>query len=366
MTTNSAKGEDAASGGTPDATGDRRDLVILGVGSAAPRAVAALSKALDLPIETVVDAVYRAPARLLANLRQVDAERLVEMIAALGLEAAALKPGQVPPRGATFDIAGRIVDPEQAEPGAAALAAFLGTTPAAALDMLVTPPGILIGNVSVATLAGLESALPPGAIALTAADPQTSRYALFAAALTRPQASALQPFLPPGAGIADAGNATIFDLDRETADRIWRRLKAPESVRIVNQAFLHFTIVLHSLPGSGGDAGGAYALETLAGVPAGQYPLLAAALPVPIADGVAYDDVPLRLAAFAAAGFGATAELATFASVALDVLAASAGALAETGLTARPPFRTAPMPAARAHLLRARLEAAGADVMAAV
>lgn len=338
----------------------RRDVVMVGVGSASPKAAAALAHALELPIETVVDAIYRAPVRLLGNLLPADAGRLVDMIGELGLEAAAVPAGRALQRGATFDIAGWIADPAQTEAAAAALAIFLGTTPAIALDTLLTPPGILIGDVSTATLTALERALPASAVKLVAADPRTSRYALFAARLSRPQADALHPYLPTGTSIGRDGDATLFDLSRNAADAIWRRLKAPETVRIVNQAFLRFTILLHSIPADGGAA-----LDALAGVPEGDYPLLVGALPVPVEVGVGYDDVAPRLAAFTAAGFGVTAELTTFACVALDILAAPAGALQAAGFNARPPFRTVPMAEPRALWLRAQLEAAGADVMAA-
>jgi len=141
---------------------------------------------------------------------------------------------------------------------------------------------------------------------------------------------------------------------------VWRRLKATEEVRVVNQAFLKFTLVLDAVPPEGAEA-----LEALAGVPVTDFPLLSQVLPVPIERHVPYAGVPARLSAYSAAGFRVEAVLSTFALVALDVLSAPAETLAALGLTAQPPFRTEPMTEPRARLLRARLEDAGAHVVEA-
>jgi len=348
-----------------DATTDASaDVVLLGVGRASPREVTALAKALALPIELVVDAVYRAPARLLANVPAADATRLVEIVRSLGLDATTTRAGRVPTRGPVFDIAGDLLDAAQADVTASALGTFLGVTPAAALDALLTPPGILLGNVSATTRDALERVLPRGAVALTAAEPNSSGYALFAAGLTPLQQGAVRSHLPEGTVIARDGSVTLFDLSRERADAIWRRLKAPEQVRIVNQAFLRFTILLAAVPENA--ERGAEALEVLASVPRDDYAMLATVLPVPVEVRVPFVEVSTRLAAYADAGFGARAELETFATVALDVHAATADALASAGLAGIPPFRTVPMPEPRARLMRARLEAAGADVVEAL
>tara|TARA_R110002012_G_scaffold313731_3_gene525721 strand:- start:4288 stop:5304 length:1017 start_codon:yes stop_codon:yes gene_type:complete len=337
---------------------------MLGVGSGSPGAAAALARALELPIETVVDAVYRAPARLLGGVPAEDAERLVEIITGLGLEAAVKPAGHAPPRAPLLDIAGELIEPSRADEVAAILGGFLGTTPAAALEALLTPPGILLGNVSAATYTALKRALPGDAVSLIAADPTSSRYALFASRLTPLQAGVLRPYLPAGGKLEADGSATVFDLSRETADAIWRRMKAPEAVRIFNQAFLRFTILLNAMPDDA--VAGAAALEALAGVPTQDYPRLAAVLPVPVQADVCFTEVPARLAAYVEAGFGATAELSTFAGVALDVMNAPTEALAAAGFGAQPPFRTAVMSRPRARLMRARLEAAGAEVLEAV
>lgn len=334
------------------------DLLITSIGGASPKAASVLSQALDMPVETVVDALYRAPARLLAGLPAADAAHLAGVIQTLGVEVAMTPAGPAPARAPSMDLAGELVDLDAADAVAQALGRFLGMEPSAALGLLLTPPGVILGNVTQATVSALEAALPPGAVRLTASRPDTAGFALFASGLSPLQAGILRPRLPAGAEIASGGSATVFDLTRTEADALWRRLKAPEQVRIVDQAFLRFAIELLAAP-----ADGAEALEALAGVPAEDYDLLRQALPVPIEAGVTFADLEDRMAAYETAGLRVRAELETFALQALDILSAPAEALAALDLPGPAPLTTAPMPRPHARLARRRLEAAGAEVL---
>jgi hypothetical protein len=238
------------------------------------------------------------------------------------------------------------------------LGRFLGLEPTAALDLLLTPPGVILGNVTQATVQALQAALPAGAVRLTASRPDEARFALFASDLTHLQVGVLRQRLPAETRLAPGGSATVFDLTRGEADTLWRRLKAPEQVRIIDQAFLRFSLELIAAPPEA-----AAALEALAGVPAEDFDLLAQALPVPIEAGVAFEALEDRMAAYNAAGLTVRAELETFSHQALDILSAPAEALIAAGLPAPAPLSTTPMPRPRARLLRHQLEAAGAEVL---
>lgn len=334
------------------------DLLIAGIGVATPKAASVLSQALDLPIETVVDALYRAPARLLADMPGPDAARLAEIIGTLGVEVEVIPAGQAPQRQPTMDLAGELLDPAQAMEVGQVLGRFLGTSPEQALELLLTPPGVLLGSVTEATVRALEAALPAGAARLTASRPDEARFALFASELSHLQIGILRPHLPPEAVPAPGGNATIFDLARGEADSLWRRLKAPETVQVVNQDFLRFSLDLTAAPEDG-----AKTLCALAGVPVEDYALLREALPATMETGVAFGQVSARMTAYAAAGFTVRAEMETFAHVGLDILSAPPQALVTVGLPGPAPLSTTPMPRPRAHLLRHQLEAAGAEVL---
>ena len=347
-----------------------RDVHVLGVGSASPRIAKAVADGLGLPVEAVVDAFYRAPARLVSRLDAAAAARLAAFLRELGVDATDVDSGPPPARPALLDIAIDLDDPARCDEVATALAAFAGTTVDAARALLLDPPGVVMGRVSAATVAALERALPTGAARVIAADPEHSRYALFAVALTPVQRTSLHGVLPPGAACDADGNLTLFDLGRAEADALWRRLKASESVRIVNEAFLRFELQLTAAPtastASTGDAGAAAALQALAGVPEEDYAMLVSLLPLAIESRLAYAEIAPRMAAYAAAGFTTTARLTTFEPVALDVLAAPDGVLEAHGFPrAVLPLRTPSMSEPYARVLRAKLEAAGADVVLA-
>lgn len=340
------------------------DLLLTSVGTATPKAAAVIVEALGLPREFVVDAIYRAPARLLGNLPTADTQRLVEMLGQLGLQAEAALVGTVPVRGTLFDIAIRIDDPLRISEVAQALGQFLGMPAQAALDLILTPPGIVLGNVTQATVDALTAAVPSGAATTIVSDPATARYALFATDVPPAHRAAIQTLLPRGQEADVAGEAlSCFDLAKSEADALWRRLCTLETIRVVNQDFLHFTLVLMGVPDD--PHAGSQALMNLAGVPNSLYGELVDALPCPIVEGVPYADLQTSLQRYTEAGFIIHADLETFVMTALDIRSGPPDALAAAGLSGKIPLVTVPMPREQARVLRARLEALGAEVLPA-
>ena len=333
------------------------DIVVAHVGSAGPRAAGAIAAGLDLPVEAVIGTIYRAPAVIAAGLGAPVAERLVAELGELGLSVYAAPAGTPIQRGPLLDVAAEIVDPGQADAAAAVLADFLGTTPAAALDMLLTPPGLILGQASAATVEALAARLPAGAVALATVDPASTRYTLFAASLDAPDRAAVAALAPTVVTDPDGG-LVATGLSRGEADRLWRRLAGREGVRLVPEAFLRFD--LHLVAGDGDPS----ALEQLAGIPAADVPQLLPLLPVTVEERRSQAEAEARMADYAAAGFTVTAHLATFATATLEVAAAPPAALSLIGAVsdAALPLRLPPLSAPRARVLRARLEAVGAEV----
>lgn len=160
------------------------DLFVVSPGQATPRASGILAQALGLPIEVVVDAIYRAPGRLVPSLPIQEARRLLAILEPLELDLALFPVGEPPPRGPIRDVAAELLDMDAADAVAEALGRFLGVAAAAAMDLLLTPPGIILGNVTPPAVAALAASLPTGAVRLQEIEPEGARYALFAASLT--------------------------------------------------------------------------------------------------------------------------------------------------------------------------------------
>lgn len=336
------------------------DLFVVSPGQATPRASGILAQALGLPIEVVVDAIYRAPGRLVPSLPIQEARRLLAVLEPLELDLALFPVGEPPAREPIRDVAAELLDMDAADAVAEALGRFLGVAAAAAMDLLLTPPGIILGNVTPPAVAALAASLPSGAVRLQEIEPEGARYALFAASLTAQQAGVLQRHAHSGAMFSADGGALLLGLSRSEADALWRRLHAPGKIKLVPEALLRFGIVLQEAPPNA-----APALQSLAGVPIEDFPILARALPVQIESDLPLACVEARLASYAKEGLVATAELESFSLIRLEILSASAKALAAVGLSGRLPLMTSPLPRPRARLMRHRLEIAGAEVLEA-
>lgn len=340
----------------------RFDLIVRSVGHASPRAAGAVAAGLGVPVEAVVASIYRAPARLACGLARSAADAMCELLCELGLVADVIVAGATVEAGPALDVAAEIADPALADVAALAIAEFLGVSAAEAMELLMRPPGIVLGNVSAATVAAFEARLPPGALELTAADPLVSRYALFAGDLPFGERAAVAAMLPDVI-LTDDASLVVMDLSHGDADRIWRRLAKHPGVRVVNQAFLRYEIQLNAADSD--DPRVVTGLEVLAGVPVSDCAAVAALAPVTVEDGVSHADVENRLKAYAAYGLSVTARLASFAEHVLVVESAPPPALALIGASANAtlPLQLPPLSLARARLLRAQLEQAGADVL---
>lgn len=353
-----AEAEAATSSGDPSE--GRVDIVIRDVGNAVPKAASIMAELFGLPVEAVVAAVYRAPARLVAGLEPKIARQLVACLKDLGLTLDIVAQGDPISPVPTFDLAAEIDDPALIDLATKAIADFLGVTAEDALDLLTTPPGIILGNVSHATVEAFARRMPAGALILSTADPAASTYALFAGDLAAADRAAVEAMLDAPSAVASDGLVAL-GLSHTEANRLWRRLAGLSGVRLVNQAFLRFEMVLTEIVERNGAT--AKALEALAGIPASAFAELAELLPVVVEESIPHERVENRLLEYAAHGMTVTARLANFAQQILVVDAAPPEALAILGVDESAlPLRLPPLVACRAKLARHRLEAAGADV----
>lgn len=338
------------------------DVLMLGPGTAGVAEAAALAQSLGMPVEAVVQRVYRAPARLLAGLPDTAARRIAELLQATGFEAEAAPEDQALVAPELLDVAAEVLDPAQTEAVVTVLSAFLGVSGAQALDLLHNPPGLILGGASPAAVAALQRRLPPGAVRLGLSNPARAHYTLLAAAWSRSHQALVRGLLPEARPAHECPEVVAHDLERSVADRLWARLQTHEGVRIADQAFLRFDVRLLAIDPAAPAA--ADALCRLAGVPPVAFNTLQTLLPVTVEQGLGWADLADRLAAYRAAGLHVAAHLCTFERLAIEVLQAPAGVLMALGLDgAQAPVRTSAMTRARAHWLRHRLEAAGADVV---
>jgi hypothetical protein len=346
---------------------DNIDITVLSIGTASLRTAAAVAQGLGVPTEVAVQAIYRAPATLVRNVELTLARRLCALLSEAGLVVATSPAGTAVEQGPLLDVAAYFTDPCAIPATAAALNRLAGIDESAALAMLLTPPGVILGGVSTATVEALRKALPPGVELATSAT-ATARFQLLLAdapaivergVMTELAAHGITPLAPSGIVAAD--------LDHATAQAIWQRFSRTGAVQMVNQDFLRFAIVIDA-PTRWTPAQ-AETLATRAGVPAEALPALAGAGAVTLETGMTMAAAADALATYAAAGLEPRADLTTFRHYRLEIAGAADRAaviaqLLAQGLAApaRLPWLTPEaLPETRARLVRALVEAVGAE-----
>jgi hypothetical protein len=186
--------------------------------------------------------------------------------------------------------------------------------------MLLEPPGIVLGSVSMATVEAFRRHLGDGASILVSA-PAEARYSLFLGdgervlrdrILDAAREAGTEP-------VADHGLIAV-DVDHETARALWSRFQASGLLRIVNQDFLRFDLVLTAVEAGGSNGARHRLLEKLAGVPAAMIDEVLAALPVTLMESVPRARVESLMRRFEAVGLRMRADLITFQLLGVEVM----------------------------------------------
>jgi hypothetical protein len=349
----------------------RSRIVVTSIGGAGPAAVAAVAKGLGVPVNRAVACLYRAPSVLAEGVPSETAQAMVRLLEDIGFAAHAAPEDEAPPLPARlFDVALHVTEPRAVHAAAEALAAFVGTTRDAALDLILTPPGLALGAVSAATVEAFRTRLPQD-VEVVAARPEDSAYHLFLLDGAPVVRARLMPDLAPLGVAPDAPPGLIATgVPHGFVQTLWRRHQAGGMLRAVNEAFLRYDIVATGLAGADpSDPALATALAAMTGMPASLVPRVLAELPLTMIEGVPFGDVADHLAALSDLGLAARADLTTFQRLGLEVPEASDPAavravLGSFGLAAlSPPFRVeTPLPELQARIVRAALEDAGAVV----
>ena len=335
-------------------------VVVASVGKAAPAASSALARGLGIPAARVVACLYRAPAVLIDGIGREVAQTMVGLLGRLGYVAEA-QPESAPAPGPChlFDVALHIADPHQAD----------------AMAMLLDPPGVVLGAISAATVAAFRARLPDGVEAI-ASRPEDARYQLYLGDGPEVIKARLRADLAALGFDGRVGNGLVATgVSHRTARDLWQRHQAGGLLRVVNEDFLRFDLVLHGANGADPQAPEVIeALSVIADMPAEAIPMVFAAPPIVLCSGLTLAGVGSRLPALAELGLDVRAELTTFQRIGLEVLAigdrAGTEALLRAGgelavgqsLPACPFSAGRTLPETLARIRRAALETLGCTV----
>ncbi|WP_172332163.1 hypothetical protein [Mangrovicoccus sp. HB161399] len=344
-------------------------VAIRSIGTATPSRAASIALGLGVPVQAVMETLYRAPRILVDGLAPETADRMAELLGDLGCEVA-VEPEDMAPPGEEplYDVALHINDTARYGAVTEALAEFLGCDAAQAARAILQPPGVVLGQVSAATVEALCRRLGEGA-ELSVSDPQAARYDLFLGACDPTvRARVLGELRRRGREPLAGAGCLLSGLSRSEADAIWAALGRIGALRIVNSDFLRYDIVL---TGGTDTPAAREVLEAYARIPGHIVPELFGALPIAAMEAVPQADMPAALERLAAAGLSVRADLVTFLHLGVELVSARRGVDPgrvlqrlgiETGgrvaVPGRLPFA---MPELQARLVRDALAGAGIE-----
>jgi len=325
---------------------------------------------LGVAVTPVMEALYRAPAVLVDGLSAEIGDRMRDLLTDMGCRVT-LDPMTAPPPApaALHDVALHVRDTARHGAITAALAAFLGTSTDDAARLVATPPGIVLGGVSPATIDALADRLGPGA-EIVASDPATALYDLFigpcdAVVRTRLFADLRRAGFTP---MAETG-CILTGLTKTQADTVWAAHGRLRDLRVIHRDFLRFDLVL---TGGAPRPAALRALIEVAGIPAHVAPRLFDDGEITLMEAVPHVDLAPAMDRLTAAGLEIRADLVTFLHLGVEIVAAAyprrlRDTLKALGLqTSEHDLRRLPyrlpwrLPELQARLLRDTLESIGA------
>lgn len=231
MPTTAAPLEQRAHGdfSTPEQSPDTVQLIVTSPGRVDMHGIIGLAKAMKTPVSVLSKKIYQAPTVLMPEVLASAAPSLIDSCLALGLEVSP-QPANTPPTHdpARFDLAIHITDATLIPPTVETVARMVGVPPEQAYQMIATPPGLVLGDVSTAAADAVRARLPDG-VRLSMAPSGHGPFDLFVPpeAPNTPSITAVcgtqRGLLPLGLSKADA-DAVFARLPKGTARLVARDL----------------------------------------------------------------------------------------------------------------------------------------------
>ena len=187
--------------------------------------------------------------------------------------------------------------------------------------MISTPPGIVLGSVSPATVKALTNRLGAG-VSILASDPTQAIYDLYLSACEKLVSQRIiRGLLDKGHKLIAEEGCLITDLNQKEADQIWQDYQKIGVLRVINREFTRFDIVLTG-PGSNTQTPAQIkALTSIVGMPANVIPEVFQNLPITLFEGLPYTDVEATLEKLYENNLEVRADMITFLHVGLKIIA---------------------------------------------
>lgn len=289
----------------PDQSSDTVQLIVTSPGRVDMHGIIGLAKAMKIPVSVLSRKIYQAPTVLIPGVLACAAPGLVESCQELGLEISTQSTDRpLEQDTARFDLAVHITDAALIPATVEAVARMVGVAPEQAYQMLATPPGLVLGDVSTAAAQAVRARLPEG-VRLSVAPSGLGPFDLFVPA-DAPQIASIAALCGTQRGLLQLG------LAKADADAAFARLPKG-TARLVARDLIPCDLVLESASDLGDSA-----LNWLAG----QYGVdddIRAYAPVALEEGLPRGEALQKVATAARHGVTLLAEPAGFDRCAIQV-----------------------------------------------
>ncbi len=221
-----------------------QNLIVQSIGTATPAVSKILSDAFAMPQDVVLRLLYNAPTPLFTNVEPVIAKQAHDLLTQLGLEVSVQDLTQpLPPKPDSVDIGLYLPNPLCLMQVTEQLAEFMGCEQQEALNLLLSEPCIVLGDVSVATAEALSKRIYAEVIA---SNPRNDLYTIKINTTNPTTLSHLKQALKI---VGDEWEAKkwVENINYTLAQTIWRRFHVDNAVQIINQNYQRYEIILDAV-----------------------------------------------------------------------------------------------------------------------
>lgn len=222
------------------------NVIIDSIGTANPSVSSILADALGTPVEIVIKALYNAPSILFKEIEEDLANQTVELLGKLGVKSHSQESDlPLPPPEDPVDIGVYVHDISKLNKIVSDLSEFMGGKKSETLNLLMNDPAIVLGGVSRATGLALIERLDAEVII---SEPKSDLYTLTFKSDNKLIQSQLESYLKYAEIPYDFSQlCEIRDLSYETANEIWSKFHSTGMVKMKNQSFQRYEIILEAV-----------------------------------------------------------------------------------------------------------------------
>ncbi|WP_299675046.1 hypothetical protein [uncultured Dokdonia sp.] len=266
-------------------------VIIDSIGTAKPVASKILSDAFEIPQELITKLIYGAPSVLLHKVDKTLAEKATTTLSQLGLEVSVQDASvSIPVSNASYEISVYIEDIEALPTVTRQVSEFLGCSLKEAFHLLAEPSGIVLGNVSKATVDAFSKRVDARVVASQVAK---DTYTI----TVQPDEKLLQEQISKELNTKEY---PFINISYSDSQHIWRKYGTSNKLTICNESHLRYELLLEKVTTS--NPRHKETLMTTIGMPEEIIDTVLTNLPVQLEEGITIQEAITQIETYKATG----------------------------------------------------------------